>query len=238
MLNIRKNASGTGAVITGISLTEPLSDENFSRIFSALGEHSVLCFPGQSLTPENLRDFSAHFGYLQKGFVKNGPYEPDVPEVSILSNIVKDGRPIGLGDAGQDWHTDMSYNKTVGFTNVLHAIEVPRRDGKVLGNTLFANMYAAYDDLSPELKERLEGLTATHDFNKFWEEMRRRPGSTRAPLSPEERAKRHQRSTASFSITPSRAAGCCIATRGTPSESTSFPRPKATGCLKNSSNIS
>jgi len=190
MLNISKNASGTGAILTGINLAEPLSDENFSRIFSALGEHSVLCFPGQSLTPENLRDFSARFGYLQKGFVKNGPYEPDVPEVSILSNIVKDGRPIGLGDAGQDWHTDMSYNKTVGFTNVLHAIEVPRRDGKVLGNTLFANMYAAYDDLSPELKERLEGLTATHDFNKFWEEMRRRPGSTRAPLSPEERAKR------------------------------------------------
>lgn len=190
MLNISKNASGTGAIVTGIDLGAPLSDENFSRIFSALGEYSVLCFPKQNLSPEALRDFSAHFGFLQKGFSDKGPYEPGVPEVSILSNIMKDGKPIGIGDAGQDWHTDMSYNQTIGFTNVLYAIEVPRRDGKVLGNTLFANMYAAYDDLSAEMKQRLEGLTATHDFNKFWEEMRKRPGSARAPLTPEERAKR------------------------------------------------
>lgn len=191
MLNISKNAGGMGATITGIDLSQPLSKENFASIFRALGEHSVLCFPKQqSLTPESLRDFSANFGYLQKGLSDKGPYEPGVPEVSILSNIVRDGKPIGLGDAGQDWHTDMSYNQTVGFTNVLHALVVPRRDGRVLGNTVFADMYAAYDDLSDELKERLKGLTSTHDFNKFWEEMRRRPGSTRDPLTPEERAKR------------------------------------------------
>jgi taurine dioxygenase len=67
---------------------------------------------------------------------------------------------------------------------------VPRRDGRALGNTVFANMHAAYDALDPALKERLKDATATHDFNKFWEEMRRRPGSARAPLTPEQRAKR------------------------------------------------
>ncbi|MGB3069721.1 MAG: TauD/TfdA family dioxygenase [Ottowia sp.] len=190
MLSISRNVGGLGATVTGVDLSEPLSEGNFTALFAALGEHSVLRFPAQSLTPENLRDFSAHFGVLQKGFSDKGPYERGVPEVSILSNIVRDGVPIGIGDAGQDWHTDMSYNQTVGFTNVLYALEVPYRDGKVLGDTLFANMYAAYDDLPAELKQRLEGLTATHDFNKFWEEMRRRPGSARAPLTPEERAKR------------------------------------------------
>ena len=84
----------------------------------------------------------------------------------------------------------MTYNATVGFTNVLYGVHVPRRDGKPLGATQFANMHAAYDDLDPALKTRLANMTATHDFNKFWEEMRRRPGSTRPPLTPEQRAKR------------------------------------------------
>ena len=70
----------------------------------------------------------------------------------LLSNIVEDGKPIGLADAGQDWHTDMSYNPVVGFTNVLYGVKMPRRDGKPLGNTVFADMHAAYDELSPALK--------------------------------------------------------------------------------------
>ncbi len=106
----------------------------------------------------------------------------------LLSNIVENGKPIGLADAGQDWHTDMSYNAVVGFTNVLYGIKIPHRDGKPLGNTVFANMHAAYDDLSPALKSKLANATATHDFNKFWEEMRKRPGSTRPALTPEQRA--------------------------------------------------
>lgn len=191
MLNIVKNSAGPGAIVHGIDLAQPLSGKDFSAIFSALGEYGVLRFPDQALTPGTLRDFSGRFGYLQKGFTdKKGPYEPGFPEVSILSNIVRDGEPIGIADAGQDWHTDMSYNKTIGFTNVLYALEVPHRDGRPLGATQFADMYAAYDDLPDALKQQLEGLTATHDFNKFWEEMRRRPGSARDPLSPAERAKR------------------------------------------------
>ncbi len=113
-----------------------------------------------------------------------------MPEVGILSNIIENGEPIGITDAGQDWHTDMSYNETIGFLNVLYAVKVPRRDGQVLGATLFANTRAAYEDLSPELKARLKNKTATHDFNKFWENMRRRPGSLRDPLSPEQRRRR------------------------------------------------
>jgi taurine dioxygenase len=113
-----------------------------------------------------------------------------MPEVMILSNIIENGQPLGLADAGQDWHTDMSYNALIGFTNVLYGIKIPRRDGKPLGDTVFANMHAACDDLDDGLKRRLAGMTAMHDFNKFWDEMCRRPGSTRPPLTPEQRAKR------------------------------------------------
>lgn len=84
----------------------------------------------------------------------------------------------------------MSYNAVIGFTNVLYGIKIPYRDGKPLGNTMFADMRAAYDDLSAALKNRLANASATHDFNKFWEEMRRHPGSTRPALTPEQRAAR------------------------------------------------
>ena len=72
-----------------------------------------------------------------------------MPEVGILSNIIENGEPIGITDAGQDWHTDMSYNETIGFLNVLYAVQVPRRDGQVLGATAFVNTQAAYEDLAP-----------------------------------------------------------------------------------------
>ena len=178
-----------GATVEEIDLAQPLDKASFGTILRALGEHGVLCFPRQSLTPTQLKAFSEHFGGLQASLT-GGYTDPETPEVMILSNIVEDGKPIGLADAGQDWHTDMSYNELIGFTNVLYGLTIPRRDGRVLGNTVFANMHAACDALPEDLKQRLHGMTATHDFNKFWEEMRRRPGSTRPPLTPEQRAKR------------------------------------------------
>jgi taurine dioxygenase len=178
-----------GVDIEDIDLSQPLGRAEFGQILRALGEYGVLCFPRQTLDAMQLKEFSEHFGELQASLT--GTYcEPGMPEVMILSNIVENGEPLGLADAGQDWHTDMSYNDLIGFTNVLYGIKIPRRGGKPLGNTVFANMHAAYDDLDQSLKQLLAVMPATHDFNKFWEEMRRRPGSTRPPLTPEQRAKR------------------------------------------------
>ena len=178
-----------GVNIEDIDLSQPLGRVEFGQTLRALGEYGVLCFPRQTLDAVQLKAFSEHFGGLQASLT--GTYcEPGMPEVMILSNIVEDGQPLGLADAGQDWHTDMSYNDLIGFTNVLYGIKIPRRDGKALGNTVFANMHAAYEGLDDSLKQRLAGMTATHDFNKFWEEMRRRPGSARPALTTEQRAKR------------------------------------------------
>ena len=182
MSHIEPTGRTLGARVTGIDLAQPLSREDLAVILRALGRHGVLCFPDQRLDAAALRNFSQRFGRIQTS-VTGTFHDPVVPEVGFLSNIVENGKPIGLADAGQDWHTDMTYNKTVGFSNVLYAVKVPRRDGKPLGATQFANMHAAYDNLAPDLKERLKDATATHDFNKFWEEMRRRPGSTRPALT-------------------------------------------------------
>jgi len=189
MATIEATGEILGATVHGIDLGRPLSDDDFATILRALGRHGVLRFPHQRLDAAALRDFSQRFGWIQTSL--NGMFQdPDVPEVGILSNILENGKPIGLADAGQDWHTDMSYNATIGFLNVLYAVKVPRRNDQVLGGTAFVNTHAAYDDLPFALKQRLEHMTATHDFNKFWEKMRQRAGSRRAPLSEEQRRKR------------------------------------------------
>src|SRR5215207_9567840 len=160
---IHPSGETLGATVTGINLSQPLSDADFATIVLALGRHGVLRFPDQDLDAPRLRAFSSRFGGLQAS-VTGKLGVPGMPEVGILSNVIENGEPIGLADAGQDWHTDMSYNKLIGYTNVLYAVKVPRRDGKPLGATQFANMRAAYEDLAPEWKERLAGMTATHDF--------------------------------------------------------------------------
>jgi taurine dioxygenase len=189
MISLEPSGKILGATVRGVDLSVPPDDADLGAIVRALAQYGVLCFPDQHLDGVALRDFSLRFGSIQ-GSVAGQFTEPGVPEVGILSNVVENGQPIGLADAGQDWHTDMSYNRTIGFLNVLYAVKVPRRGGLVLGATAFSDMGAACDELSVDLKQRLRDATATHDFNKFWELMRTRAGSERSPLTEEQRRKR------------------------------------------------
>ena len=186
-MQITRSGQTLGARITGIDLAEPLSDGEFRGILRALGEHGVLCFPAQTLTTDQLSVFGRRFGELEIN-VANAYHEPNHPEMMILSNMKAGGKQIGANDAGQGWHTDMSYSHDIALANILHAQHVPHRNGKPLGETQFRNMHAAYEGLPDTLKHRLEGRTATHDFAKFWDMMLMRAGSTRKPLTPQQRA--------------------------------------------------
>src|SRR6516164_3460492 len=190
-----------GATIKGIDLAQPLPDGDFKRILRALGAYSVLCFPDQRLEAQELARFGRTFGELEIN-VANQFHEPGFPEVMVLSNVTTNGKPIGLDDAGQGWHTDMSYSSEIALASVLYAVKVPMRDGRPLGDTQFRNMDAAYADLPAEIKARLKGRTATHDFAKFWDTMRSRPGSKRAALTPEQRARKPPVSQPIFRIHP------------------------------------
>jgi taurine dioxygenase len=186
-MRITSSGEALGATIEDLDLAVPLSSDEFDRVVRTLGERGVVRFPGQKLSGGQLADFSARFGELEVNVASQAYQEPGLPEVMILSNIVEDGRAIGLADAGQDWHTDMSYSSTIAFANVLYGIKIPRRDGRTLGATEFSNMHAAYEDLPAEMKRDLEGMTVLHDFNKFWETMRREKGSKRPPLTEAQR---------------------------------------------------
>ncbi len=186
-MKVIPSGDALGATIDGLDLAKDLSASDLHAIEASLGKHSVLRFPRQQLSGRQLRDFSARFGELEINVASGAYQEPGVPEVMILSNIVRDGKPIGLADAGQGWHTDMSYSRTIALANVLYGIEIPQRGGKTLGATQFGNMQAAYDGLPQDLKSKLEGKTVLHNFEKFWEMMRQEKGSKRPPLTDAQR---------------------------------------------------
>ena len=198
MLKIEPGNDILGAKVTGVDLAHPLTEADHARVVQALGQYGVLCFPNQPIEAKALRTFSSRFGELQ---VLSRNSEPGMPEVSILSNVVENGRYIGTPDAGQDWHTDMTYNRVAGFVNVLVAHKVPVRDGKPLGGTDFTNTQAAYHDLPAAIKTKLANATALHDWNNFHEIMLSK-GSKRPPLSEEERRKRPPVSHPVFLIHP------------------------------------
>ena len=172
MLTIEPTGAILGATVHGIDVKR-VSDHEFAEVLLALGNHGVLRFPGQDIDLGDLRTFSERFGDIQ------GPSEaPEIAKVNYahvgtLSNLKENGKFVGLPDAGQDWHTDMSYREVMGFVNVLYGIRIPRRNGVPLGGTEFSNMHAVYEALPDQIKTRYAEATATHDFEKFWEHMRR-----------------------------------------------------------------
>lgn len=177
------------ATVTDIDLGEPLSPADIRSLKEALGHFGVLSFPGQQLNPQQFGRFSGQFGELELN-VANKFHEPGIPEMMILSNMLVDGQPIGMSDAGQGWHTDLSYRNVIGYATILYGIHIPQRDGQPLGSTQFCNTQAAYEDLPQDMQVMLEGKTVLHDFAKFWDMMRLEKGSQRAELTPAQRAAR------------------------------------------------
>jgi taurine dioxygenase len=190
MLTVEPTGAVLGAIGRGIDLAQPLNERDMGAILLALGKHGVLRFPDQCLELGNLKRFSEQFGEIQGPATRERDLGQEYPEIDILSNLKKDGKYIGSPDAGQDWHTDMTYREVPGFVNVLYGIRIPHRDGKPLGGTEFSNMRIAYETLPTEIKMRLDGMTATHNIEKFWEHMRRVHNNPRPPMTDEQRRRR------------------------------------------------
>jgi taurine dioxygenase len=161
-IQVRKLGEALGAEISGVDLSRPLPEEVFAEIRAAWLDHLVLRFRGQTLSDPQLMAFSQLFGELDPpGPNPYGkPFLPDHPEMNVISNIKMDGAPIGgLGDGEAIWHADMTYVETPPKGAILHALEVPPSGG----DTYWANMYLAYETLSPELQKKIEGRKALHD---------------------------------------------------------------------------
>ena len=135
------------------------------KIETILAEYAVVAFRNQKLTPKSLLTFARQFGKLEINAFGKHALE-DYPGILKVSNIRHKNRDIGYADAGSFWHSDMSYTKTPPRLTMLYAIEIPKRYGVSLGNTVFASAVDAYDALPKETQQKLDGLIATHDFAK------------------------------------------------------------------------
>ena len=154
MLDTAPLSENLGVEILGIDLGD-VDDSTVREILAALHEHQVVLFRGQKITPEQFHRFGCHLGepipHVLDHLRLSG-----LPGVMRLTNVVKQDSQRLNGAAY--WHTDQSYEAEPSSATTLHAIQVPDKGG----GTEFANMFAAYDDLSEAMKHRIAGLTAAH----------------------------------------------------------------------------
>jgi taurine dioxygenase len=161
-----------GAEISGVDLTKPLSPATVDAIRWAWGKHLVLVFRGQSISQDEQLRFASYFGDL--GSRKKAPpqlrgraegIQQDHEKILLVTNIKIDGEPIGAFGDGEFWfHIDSGYAARPYKYTFLHALELPSQGG----NTLFANMYKAYEAVPADLKRKLQGRKALHihEYNR------------------------------------------------------------------------
>ena len=165
-MQIKPLTAAFGAEILDVDLSADIDDATFREIEKTFNEYSVVLFRDQQITDEQHVQFSRRFGELEihvlREFVK-----PANPELYVLSNIVENGKSIGIKDAGNYWHTDLSYTRAPSRGSIMYALEVPNDEGgRPLGDTQFASTAAAYSLLSDEMKAHLGRLKAIH---RFWD---------------------------------------------------------------------
>jgi alpha-ketoglutarate-dependent taurine dioxygenase len=150
-----------GAEIRGVDISN-VDDRQFHQIREAFHRHMLLVFPEQRIDEAAQIAFSRRFGELQV-HVLDQYRHPRFPEIYVLSNVDKAGRTTGTHpDKGTlVWHSDLSFQRRPALATILYGVEVPRSGG----DTLYANMYAAYDNLDEETKKLLEGMRAVHDLD-------------------------------------------------------------------------
>lgn len=152
-----------GAEVHGLDLAAAMDETTFAAVRAAFNRHMLLRFPGQKLDEAALVTFSRRFGELQV-HVLDEYRHPKFPEIYVLSNVDRvTGRTTGYHpDKGTlVWHSDLSFQRRPALATILYGIEVPKKGGE----TLFADMRAAYDALPEATKRRIATLRGIHDLD-------------------------------------------------------------------------
>ena len=158
-LRVAPLSPGFGAEASGVDLAQPLSESAFREIEEAFFAAQVLVLRAQKLTAAQFLEFARRFGPPEPHVIDQF-HHPEHADILILSNVVRDGKPAGLADAGTYFHTDYSYLDMPARATTLYSRQVPSKGG----DTLFANQYAAYDDLPEPTQRRIGGLVGLHHY--------------------------------------------------------------------------
>ena len=144
-----------GGELLGVDLRKDLTSEVKDLIYEALLVYKVIFFRDQDLTTDQHIHFSKNFGDLEVH--PFAPFKDGYPEVLKITHNEKSPGRENL------WHSDVTWRKEPSLGSVLRMLEKPENGG----DTLFSDMYAAYDDLTDDVKQKLEGAVAVHDFVGF-----------------------------------------------------------------------
>jgi alpha-ketoglutarate-dependent taurine dioxygenase len=167
-LEIRPLSEALGAEVIGVDLSKPIDEATFAEIHQAFLESLVLLFRGQqAMTVEQQMTFSRRFGRLKTDLKAETMLE-DHPEILVLSNLKKDGEYVGTPHRGGFWHTDLYFERIPSAAALLHALIVPEGEDTRLGDTLFANMRAAYEALPVDTKRQINDLQNRVSRVKSW----------------------------------------------------------------------
>ncbi|GAA6153354.1 taurine dioxygenase [Pseudoteredinibacter isoporae] len=152
MISVKPLAAALGAEISGIDLTQTLSENTLKTLDELLVKHQVIFFRDQDIEPAQHKALAEAFGPLQS----HPAYDtvPDFPEITILESTPE--KPTKI----EEWHTDMTFRQTPPLGSILRSRIVPSCGG----DTLWASLGAAYDGLSDKMQSFLSGLSAVHDF--------------------------------------------------------------------------
>ena len=173
-----------GVEVVGLDLSRPLDERTFAALRDAWFERTVMVVRGQTLSPAAQVDFSRRFGELQIHVLTQFQV-PQHPEVLLLSNAKHpDGTPMGFEDAGRYWHSDLSYDVHPSLGTLLYAIEIPPEGG----DTLFVDMYRAYETLPDAIKRKIDGRFAFHSYVRNYAKNESKPG-IRPQLTEEQKAR-------------------------------------------------
>ena len=153
-----------GAEVTGIDLGGPIHSDTAQEIRMTLCRHGVLVFREQEISPEAQVALTRQLGEPEVHVLSSFSL-PGIPEVFVVSNVRRNGKPVGAVNAGQYWHSDLSYTARPTFASMLHARQVP--SGR--GETMFADMVRAWETLPPDARARIEGCRAVHDYALAYE---------------------------------------------------------------------
>ncbi len=154
-----KLSHGFGLESREVDLSRSLDETGLRDVCRALFAGQVLVLRAQRLTPRQFHAFARRVGPPEPHVIDQF-HHPEIADILILSNVRKNGEPTGLADAGTYFHTDYSYLDVPARATMLYSIQVPSSGG----DTLFANQYAAYDDLPAAMKKTLEPLVALHHY--------------------------------------------------------------------------
>jgi taurine dioxygenase len=166
--------------ISALDLSREMNAETWDALYRAYLDYKVLSIRGQSLTARQFQTFGECFGPVEPHTVAIFRH-PELPAITVLSNRVEMGRPKGIRDAGSHWHSDYSYKQVPANATLLYAVEVPDEGG----DTLFADLAAAYEALPEDVKRQIDGSYARHQYR--WNPDQHHPEGRWRLLSEEER---------------------------------------------------